>query len=141
MKRTQRKKIPGQIPGFFKAEELVEEITLNGVKRRMIVGENAMIMIMEQEPDVRGTPHTHTIENLVYVIQGKLRFKYGDEYRILGPGDGCVIPPNVEHGAIEVIGDEPVIRIDCFSPLLPGMYVPIWHRKRRKKSETENEQS
>jgi mannose-6-phosphate isomerase-like protein (cupin superfamily) len=115
MKRTQRKKIPGQIPGFFTAEELVEEVTLEGV-------------------------HSHTIENLVYVIRGKLRFKLGDEYRILGPGDGCVIPPNVEHGAIEVISEEPVLRIDCFSPLLPGMYIPIWHRKRGEKSENEHEQ-
>ncbi len=139
MKRTQRKKIPGQIPGYFKADELVEEITLNGVKRRMIVGENAMLMVMIQEPGVTGTPHKHTIENLVYVIQGHLKFKYGDEYRILGPGDGCLIPPNVEHGAIEVVGDEPVVRIDCFSPLLPGMYVPIWYRERRKEKGSSDE--
>lgn len=139
MKRTQRKKIPGQIPGYFKADELVEEITLNGVKRRMIVGENAMLMVMIQEPGVTGTPHKHTIENLVYVIQGRLKFKYGDEYRILGPGDGCLIPPNVEHGAIEVVGDEPVVRIDCFSPLLPGMYVPIWYRERRKEKGSSDE--
>lgn len=135
MKRTQRKKIPGQIPGFFKAEELVEEVTLEGVHRRMVVGDNVMLMVMEQRPGVKGSPHSHTIENLVYVVQGHLRFKYGDEYQILGPGDGCVIPPNVEHAAVEVIGDEPVIRIDCFSPLLPGMYIPIWYRERRKASE------
>jgi hypothetical protein len=95
MKRTQRKKIPGQIPGFFKADELVQEITLNGVKRRMIVGENAMLMVMVQEPGVTGTPHKHTIENLV--------------------------------------------RIDCFSPLLPGMYVPIWYRERRKEKGSQDE--
>jgi quercetin dioxygenase-like cupin family protein len=140
MKRTQRKKIPGQIPGFFTAGELVEEVTLEGVHRRMIVGDNVMMMVIEQAPGVQGSPHSHTIENLVYVIRGKLRFKLGDEYRILGPGDGCVIPPNVEHGAVEVISDEPVLRIDCFSPLLPGMYIPIWHRKRGEKSENEHEQ-
>ena len=140
MKRTRRKKIPGQIPGFFKAEELVEEVTLNEVHRRVVVGENVMMMIMEQKPGVEGYLHSHIIENLVYVVQGHLRFQYGDECRILGPGDGCVIPPNVEHGALEVIGDEPVIRIDCFSPLLPGMYIPIWYRERRKENKNENEQ-
>ncbi len=136
MKRRQRKEIPGQMPGFFKAEGLVEEVTLDGVRRRMIVGDNAMLMVMEQRPEVKGKAHSHTIENLVYVIQGHLKFKYGDEIRVLGPGDGCVIPPNLEHAAMEVVGDEPVIRIDCFSPLLPGMYVPIWYRgKTSEKSE------
>lgn len=136
MKRRQRKEIPGQMPGFFNAAGLVEEITLDGVRRRMIVGENAMLMVMEQRPEVKGKAHSHTIENLVYVIQGHLKFKYGDEVRVLGPGDGCVIPPNVEHAAMEVVGNEPVIRIDCFSPLLPGMYVPVWYRgKASEKSE------
>ncbi len=136
MKRRQRKKIPGQIPGFFKAEELVEEITLDGVRRHVIVGDNAMLMIMEQKPEIKGKVHKHKIENLVYVLQGHVRFQYGDEIRVLGPGDGCVIPPHVEHAAMEVVGDEPVIRIDCFSPLLPGMYIPVWYRgKETEKSE------
>lgn len=128
MKRRQRKKIPGQIPGFFKAEELVKEVTLEGVRRHVIVGENAMLMVMEQRPGVKGKVHSHSIENLAYVIRGHLKFKYGDEIRVLGPGDGCVIPPHMEHAALEVVGDEPVVRIDCFSPLLPGMYIPIWYR-------------
>lgn len=136
MKRRQRKKIPGQIPGFFKAEELVEEITLDGVRRRVIVGDNAMLMVMEQKPEIKGKVHKHKIENLVYVLQGHVRFQYSDEERVLGPGDGCVIPPHVEHAALEVVGDEPVIRIDCFSPLLPGMYIPVWYRgKETEKSE------
>jgi quercetin dioxygenase-like cupin family protein len=136
MKRRQRKKIPGQIPGFFKAEELVEEITLDGVRRHVIVGDNAMLMVMEQKPEIKGKMHKHKIENLVYVLQGHVRFQYGDEERVLGPGDGCVIPPQVEHAALEVVGDEPVIRIDCFSPLLPGMYIPVWYRgKETEKSD------
>ncbi len=137
MKKTKRKKVPGQIPGFFQAEEVIEDITLLGVSRRMIVGENVMMMIMEQAPGVEGYIHSHSVENLVYVLQGRLRFKYGDQDRILGPGDGCVIPPNVEHGVLEVIGDETAIRIDAFSPLTPDMYIPASYRKPRKKSESE----
>jgi len=140
MKKTQRKKIPGQIPGFFTAEELVEDVTLLGVRRRMIVGENVMMMIMEQEPGVEGYIHSHSVENLVYVIQGQLRFKYGDKDRILSPGDGCVIPPDVEHGVFEVIGDETAIRVDCFSPLTPDMYIPAWYRKPREESEGKHDE-
>jgi quercetin dioxygenase-like cupin family protein len=101
----------------------------------MIVGENMMMMIMEQEPGIKGSAHSHTVENLVYVVKGQLRFKYGDEYRVLGPGDGCVIPPGIEHSEAEVVGDETVIRIDGFSPLLPGMYIPVWYRGRVENDE------
>ena len=130
MNRRQRKKIPGQIPGFFTAAEHVEEVTLEGVRRKMVVGEQMMMMIMEQDPGIRGSVHSHSIENLVYVIRGHLRFQYNGEERVLGPGDGCVIPPGVVHGGAEVDGDEPVLRIDCFTPLLPGMYIPAWFKGR-----------
>ena len=36
----------------------------------------------------------------------------------LGPGGLLVVPPNVEHWG-EVVGDEPVMNLDVFTPRRP----------------------
>jgi len=44
-------------------------------------------------------PHSHTAnEELVYVLEGTLRFSVGSETRDLQPGDSMTTPPGVAHG-------------------------------------------
>jgi quercetin dioxygenase-like cupin family protein len=51
-----------------------------------------------------------------------MRFFIGDESHDLGPGGLVVIPPNVTHWG-EVLGEEPVINLDVFTPKRPE-YAP-----------------
>ena len=44
-----------------------------------------------------------------------MRLTVGDEVRDIGPGDMWHAPAGIEHGG-EVLGDEPVIFIDVYSP-------------------------
>jgi quercetin dioxygenase-like cupin family protein len=51
-------------------------------------------------------------------MSGVLRFHIGDEVRDVGPGGLVLIPPNVTHWG-EVLGDEPVMNLDVFTPKRP----------------------
>ena len=44
-----------------------------------------------------------------------MRLIVGDEKREVGPGDMWFAPSDVPHGG-EILGDEPVIFIDVYSP-------------------------
>ena len=61
-------------------------------------------------------PHNHTYEQIVYIIAGQIRFHIGDESVVLGPGGLAANPPNVMHWG-EVVGDEPVLNLDIFTPV------------------------
>ncbi len=42
-------------------------------------------------------PHAHPQEQIVVVLRGRLRVTLGDEARELGPGQGFLAPPNLQH--------------------------------------------
>jgi quercetin dioxygenase-like cupin family protein len=58
--------------------------------------------------------HTHVHEQTVDVISGQLEFTINGETRVLGPGQGAVIPSMVPHGAKAVTD---CFVIDTFSPV------------------------
>ena len=72
------------------------------------------------EPDGNYPLLSHPYEQTSVVIQGRMRLTVGDEVREVGPGDMWVAPPNVPHGG-EILGDEPVIFIDVYSPPSGGV--------------------
>jgi quercetin dioxygenase-like cupin family protein len=59
--------------------------------------------------------HSHPYEQTSVVIQGRMRLTVGDEVREVGPGDMWFASSDVPHGG-EILGDEPVIFIDVYSP-------------------------
>lgn len=83
------------------------------VARRMIVGEKEMLVRWEFQPGALAARHSHPHEQVVFMVQGKLRLAVGDEEKVLGAHDIVVIPPNVPHEAEAL--DYTVV-IDIFSP-------------------------
>ncbi|MEM7226930.1 MAG: cupin domain-containing protein [Pseudomonadota bacterium] len=67
------------------------------------------------EPGSTYPLHSHPYEQTSVVIQGRMRLTVGDEVREVGPGDMWFVPSRVPHGG-EILGDEPVIFIDVYSP-------------------------
>jgi quercetin dioxygenase-like cupin family protein len=57
--------------------------------------------------------HHHLSEQFSHVLEGELKFYFGDKEFILGPGDVMTIPSNVPHKAVAVVD---TIAIDAFSP-------------------------
>ena len=66
-------------------------------------------------PDSVYPLHSHPFEQTSAVIKGRMRLTVGDEVREVGPGDMWFAPPDVPHGG-EILGDEPLIFVEVYSP-------------------------
>lgn len=92
-----------------------EEFVREGVTRKAFSGEGATLAYHILQPDHEPKPHSHSYEQIVYILSGKVKFHVGEEVVLLEAGGLLVVPPDVEHYA-EVVGDEPVINLDIFTP-------------------------
>ena len=87
-----------------------------GITRKAFSGNGATIALHKLMPKHEPKPHKHTYEQIVYILAGKIRFHIGDKSVVLGPGGLLQIPPDVMHWG-EVVGDEPVLNLDIFTPV------------------------
>ena len=81
--------------------------------RRMIVGAREMLVRWEFSKGAVAARHSHPHEQIVVMVEGKLRLVVGDMETIMSGDDIVVIPPNVPHEAQAL---EDTIVIDIFSP-------------------------
>jgi quercetin dioxygenase-like cupin family protein len=93
-----------------------------GVERKAFSGDGATLALHRLQPGHEPRPHSHHYEQIVYILQGQVDFFIGDKRVRLGPGGLLAVPPNVMHHAI-VVGDEPVLNLDVFTPKRPE-YAP-----------------
>lgn len=89
-----------------------------GVERKAFSGEGATMALHRLMPGHEPKPHSHPHEQIAYIMSGTMRFHVGGVAHLLGPGGLLVVPPNVEHWG-EVVGDEPVMNLDVFTPRRP----------------------
>ena len=89
-----------------------------GVDRKGFTGEGATVALHRLMPGHEPKPHSHPHEQIAYIMSGTIRFFVGDEQHLVEPGGLLVIPPNVVHWG-EVVGDEPVMNLDVFTPQRP----------------------
>ena len=112
----------------------------DGVVARRIEGEKVTVAVVELAPDAIVPEHRHPHEQCGLVIEGEVRFRIGDEERVLGPGGTWRILGNVPHQVLT--GPEGAVVIDTFSPIREDWAdratvgtpddpaVPIWPRGR-----------
>ncbi|HEY1776643.1 MAG TPA: cupin domain-containing protein [Solirubrobacteraceae bacterium] len=86
-----------------------------GVSRSVFSGEGATLAFTTLEPGHTARPHSHSYEQIVYVLEGELLFVVGDEEVVMGPGDMLVVPPGIEHWA-ETLGAVPAVDMSVFTP-------------------------
>ncbi|MGE8337915.1 cupin domain-containing protein [Pseudomonas laurylsulfatiphila] len=96
--------------------DLPRETVRKGVERVGFRGDDTICVMNWLTPGMDVFPHSHTFEQLVIIVQGRVRFHLGDEVVEGGPGSMLRIPPHVVHYA-EPLGDEVVMNLDVFSPL------------------------
>jgi quercetin dioxygenase-like cupin family protein len=85
------------------------------VVARLVEGERITLAIVELEPDAVVPEHRHPNEQNGIVISGEVRFRVGDEERLLGPGGTWRILGDVPHAA--TAGPGGAVLIDVFSPV------------------------
>lgn len=105
-----------QKTNVYSWDTLQREQVRAGVTRAGFRGDNVLMVMNWLEPGMEVRPHSHPFEQVVYIVQGRMRFHIGDEVVEAGPGSVLRIPPDVEHCG-EPIGDEPVMNLDVFSPI------------------------
>jgi quercetin dioxygenase-like cupin family protein len=87
----------------------------DGIERRMIIGDKLMACRLHFQPHVVTPVHTHTHEQMTFVLQGKVKFTIEGADRIVSAGDVLHFASNTPHGATML--DEEVVLIDVFTPL------------------------
>ncbi|MFJ9500401.1 cupin domain-containing protein [Brevibacillus centrosporus] len=85
------------------------EITL-----RPFAGDNMMVVRVEAPKGAVAPGHAHPHEQISMIISGSVRFRIGNEERVLGPGELVHIPSQAEHEA-EMLED--ALFLDIFQPV------------------------
>lgn len=93
------------------------------VRRRRVVGEQAMLSRFELGAGCEVPSHSHPSEQIACVLSGRVRFAVGDETLEVGAGEVLHLPPNVPHAAHAL---EDSVVIDVFAPPseITGVDVP-----------------
>ena len=85
-----------------------------GVLAHAIRGENVSFALVDLDPNVAVAEHSHSNEQVGFILQGTFSFVIGGEKRELKPGATYVIPGGVRHSA--VAGPSGTVALDIFSP-------------------------
>jgi len=89
-----------------------------GVERKGFTGEGATLALHRLHPGHLPKPHQHHFEQIVYILTGTIDFHVADQVVRLSAGGLLVVPPNTMHHGV-VVGDEPVLNLDVFTPARP----------------------
>jgi quercetin dioxygenase-like cupin family protein len=99
--------------GFGRFAALLEEQISEKISRRILSGDQGMIVWWSIAAGVHVEPHSHANEQIAWMLKGKMEFRLGSEQRVCGPGDVVVIPGGAEH---EAWFREDTEVIDFFAP-------------------------
>jgi quercetin dioxygenase-like cupin family protein len=100
--------------GLTKNSAVTPVEMLPGIFRRTLnEGEHTMLCELRMARGSVVPAHTHPHEQIGYLVSGRFRFRLGDSWLELAPGDSWCVPANVEH---EVLVVEESVAIDVFSP-------------------------
>ena len=106
-----------QIDNFFNVNNLEKGIQRQlgeGLKTSIFCGDQAMISIVDIEPNAKGMIHSHPQEQWGFMIEGSgIRIQGGEKIEIK-KGDFWLTPGNIEHGVIA--GKNGARIMDIFSP-------------------------
>jgi quercetin dioxygenase-like cupin family protein len=101
------------LTGFGAFASIPEEQISDKVSRRILAGDQAMIVWWSVAAGVHVETHQHPHEQIVWMLKGRMEFRIGEERRMCGPGDVVVIPGGTEH---EGWFHEDTEVIDVFAP-------------------------
>jgi quercetin dioxygenase-like cupin family protein len=87
------------VKGYATLEGLPEEKISDKISRRVMGGEQSMIVWWSMKAGAHAAAHQHPHEQSFWIISGRMDFRLGSEHRMCGPGDVAVIPGGVEHEA------------------------------------------
>lgn len=101
-------------PTAYDWESVPEEEVMPGVRRKLVHGDKAMLVLYHIADGTVFPRHNHPHEQFAYVLEGTFRMECDNGSFDLVPGSVMHIPSGAWHGG-RAIGD--VVEIDVFSPI------------------------
>lgn len=80
-------------------DDIVEEISPNGVGKRLVRGENATLVMVRIPAGIRAERHSHSHEQFVQVVSGGGVLETSEGTRLFRPGSVFHFPPDTWHAA------------------------------------------
>jgi len=102
-----------KLMGFSTLMALPEEQVTERIRRRILSGDQGMLVWWSIEAGVHVEPHNHPNEQIVWMLSGAMEFRLGNERRVCHKGDVLVVPGGAEH---EAWFREDTEVIDFFAP-------------------------
>lgn len=91
-----------------------------GFRRKVFSTENIMITLVDAKKGAKGKLHTHEAEQIMYLLEGKVKFKIKDQEKILSPGSILGVGSNESH-SIDVLEDSKYVEI--FHPIRLDLFL------------------
>jgi quercetin dioxygenase-like cupin family protein len=88
------------ISGFGALAELPWERVTDKIERRVLAGQQGMIVWWKMKAGAHAAAHRHPHEQIVWMLEGKMDFRIGNDRKSMVSGDVAVIPGNTEHEGI-----------------------------------------
>ncbi len=103
---------------FYKLDDYVETEVRPGLYGAVLVGEGSTAVRWVFAPDMpqTGIHHHDDHEQFGVVVDGHIELEIDGVVSRLGPGESYHVPKGVRHGRTIVIGDEPAVVLDFFTP-------------------------
>ena len=102
-------------PAAYDWDAVPAEAVMDGVTRKVISGENVMLVLYRIKDGTVFPRHNHPHEQFAYVLEGTFRMECDGASFDLGPGSVMHVPSGAWHGGRAVGGD--VVEVDVFSPI------------------------
>lgn len=101
--------------GYFVIPDNAPQVTMSDRIHRRTMGttDEAMLCEFFLERGAEVALHSHTNDQVGYVVYGKIEVTIGDQRRVCVNGDSYAIPGGIEHRALAL---EDTVTIDVFSP-------------------------
>ena len=87
---------------YIELESLPESEPVSGYRARFVHTGKMTLVYWRIDADAPLPEHAHPQEQVVNILEGRYRLTFGEETRILEPGDVVVIPPNQPHSGRSV---------------------------------------
>jgi len=93
------------------SEEGEGELTEEALREKLR-SEGFSVFKYTYPPGTRFSPHSHDVDKVDAILQGRFRVEMNGESAVLGPGEWVYVPAGEEHAA-EVVGDKSVVSLDA----------------------------
>jgi quercetin dioxygenase-like cupin family protein len=100
--------------GFFKTDAFTRKDVLPGITVGSVHLSDLMLTHFTFKAGAAVPDHSHTHQQITFLVRGEMEFTLEGETRLLRAGEGCAVPPGARHAVRALTEAEAV---DCWHPI------------------------